>query len=98
MGVVEFLEKEWNYRPSGVMSARAERSPEERKEGEHEQDDLVVDVALLNFQVHHGPLRIRIFANAHMIFHAPPGPGIYMHLHHSASCSMMRHHHLQHIL
>ena len=78
MGVVEFLEKEWNYRPSGVMSARAERSPEERKEKKHEQDDLVVDVALLNFQVHHGPLRIRIFANAHMIFHAPPGPGIYI--------------------
>jgi hypothetical protein len=60
--VVEFLEQEWGYRPSGVMSARAKMAKEEVDS---------VDVALLNIQVHYGPLRIRIFAKASMRLQAP---------------------------
>ena len=43
ISVVDFLDHEWGYRPSGVMSARAEVVIAE--------EDLV-DVALLNYAIH----------------------------------------------
>lgn len=42
ISVVDFLDAEWGYRPSGVMSARAEVTREE--------EDMV-DVALLNYAI-----------------------------------------------
>ena len=62
LSVVEFLDQEWGYRPSGVMSARTIRATE---------DSESADVALLNIQVHYGPFIIRIFAKASMRLQAP---------------------------
>jgi len=43
ISVVDFLDHEWGYRPSGVMSARAEVMI---------ADEDIVDVALLNYAIH----------------------------------------------
>ena len=44
ISVVEFLDTEWGYRPSGVMSARA-------KVTNAEEETEMVDVALLNYAI-----------------------------------------------